>query len=148
MTIWRITAHHKNPDRMIEWSMKVGRIAVGWGRVGDLRLPQFATYDDFRDALKKKYPGHTNRMQGGPSLWNFWHMEIGDLAIISSGWRRSHVVEIVGDYQWEKQRSWFGDYWHQRAAVVTEHVANELWSRVGCSVAKGENVRWTVARCK
>ena len=148
MKIWRIIAHHEDTDGMIAWSKKVGRVAVGWVCVGDLRKLPVISYEEIRERLRLKCPGITNVHTGSPSLWNFWNIEVGDLVIISGGHRgRSHVIKIVGDYIWESKQRSFENYRHQRAAVITDHDPDELWSRVG-GVAKGQSIRWTVALCK
>lgn len=140
-------AHHEDPDQMIEWSKRTGKVAVGWGEVG--RLTRFATRQDLINAFNRAYPTSTSSNMAVPSLLNFRDMAIGDLAIISRGSAgRSHVVEIVGDYEWARKERSVGDYRHQRTVVVTEHDADDLWLRVGRTVVVGQDMRWTVARCK
>ena len=36
MTVWRLMASFEKPDQQLEWSCDTGRIAVGWGKIGDL----------------------------------------------------------------------------------------------------------------
>jgi hypothetical protein len=148
MNVWRLVAHHENPADAIAWSIAAGRIAVGWGKLGDLRILAPRSANEITGAINKAYPVIQNAHLGGPSLWNFLElMEIGDLAIVSGGGLRAHVVEITGDYTCASPIDSFGDYFHQRAAVVTSYDADDLWSSFGGKVATGNNVRWTVALC-
>jgi hypothetical protein len=80
---------------------------------------------------------------------NFWNMKIGDLVIVGRGsGRRSHVVRITGKYEWTRKRHPSRDYMHQRAAVRTNHDADELWSRQKPPILKGQTKRCAVVQCK
>jgi len=149
MQIWRLVAHHEDPKMAIAWFNKTGRIAVGWGRAGDLRHYRSVSIETLREGLKQVYAGEYNRRQGAKSLLNFWNMEVGDLVIITRGsGRRSHVVKVVGDYVWTSRVNPLGDYLHQRAAVTTDDDPDELWSRIGSAILRGQNPHLAVARCK
>jgi hypothetical protein len=148
MNVWRLVAHHEDPEGATEWAIAAGKVAVGWGSSGDLRdlAPSSAT--EISRSLPSVYPDLQNAHLGGPSLWNFFKlMEIGDLVIVSGASERIHVVEITGNYFFASLRDSFGDYRHQRTAVITGRDPDELWALVGSSVAKGNNVRWAVALC-
>jgi 5-methylcytosine-specific restriction endonuclease McrA len=149
MKIWRLIAHHKASNPAIAWSIASGRIAIGWGEVGDLRDLQCASARDIRSRIKAKYATDKNAHTGGPSLWNFYEeMNAGDLVIVVGKRGRSHVVEVTGPYIWvSKVDSFDEDYLHQRAAVMTEDDPHKLWSLAGSRVAKGQGTRWTVALC-
>jgi hypothetical protein len=148
VNVWRLVAHHEDPKGAIEWSIATGKVAVGWGSAGDLRDLAPSSGTDISHTLPSVYPDLQNAHLGGPSLWNFFKlMKIGDLAIVSGGGARSHVVEITGDYFFASARDSFGDYFHQRTAVVTDKDPDELWASVCSKVQEGNNVRWTVALC-
>lgn len=148
MNVWRLVAHHDKPADAIAWSIAAGRIAIGWGKVGDLRILGPRSPIEIRRAIAEAYPAIKNAHLGGPSLWNFFALiQIGDLVILSGGGVRSHVVEVMGDYTCASPVDSFGDYCHQRAAVITSYDADELWRSFGEKVATGENQRWTVALC-
>jgi len=154
MKVWRIMAHHEDPDenpddKMYKWSKRVGRVAVAWGETGDLRKLPEVSREMIRDRLRKKCPGRKNNKTGVPSLWNFWNIEVGDLAIIS---RRKHgrsdVVKITGEYHWKNKRKPYEDYQHQREVVFTDYDADEIWKKAGGKEASDNLIRWTVVRCK
>jgi hypothetical protein len=43
MRVWRLITHHERPEEMLRWSKTMGRVAIGWGNVGDLRTGGFAS---------------------------------------------------------------------------------------------------------
>lgn len=149
MNVWRLVAHHEKSAEAIAWSIAAGRIAVGWGELGDLRILAPRSANEITRAIAEAYPTIKNAHLGGPSLWNFLAlMKVGDLVILSGGRGcRAHVVEITGDYTCASPVDSFGDYYHQRAAVVTSYDADELWASFSARVAAGDNLRWTVALC-
>lgn len=148
--VWKLIAHHKKAERdgVIEWQDTSRAIAVGWGRIGDLRDAKFADSQSISAAIKESYPELRNASTGGPSLWNFARrMNVGDLVIVVGARGRSHVVEVAGPYVWASARDSLDDYMHQREAVLTDHDTEELWAAVGKSVESGQSPHLTVARC-
>lgn len=147
--IWRLIAHHEAGDLAIRRSKEASRIAIGWGKIGDLSRHS-AEASEIGDAIRLSYPKLNNSGQGGQCLLRFAHqMRKGDLVIISDGVRRREIAEITGDYQWTKDWSPIpgGDYWHHRAAKFwSASPPDELWKQCGGAVASGENIRWTLAR--
>lgn len=101
MNIWRMKTHHIDPEGAVAWSRKHGRIAIGWGRIGD--VTEFQTQVDIREAIRSCYPTpqySNNAHLGAPSLWDLCHtMQKGDLVILSGRAPRELVVEVIGDYK-------------------------------------------------
>ena len=94
MNTWRLIAHHKDPESAISWLRDQRRIAIGWGRIGDLRTSCVRAATDITAMVRKKYPKAQNGHLGGPSLWRFYDkMLVGDLVIVGDGQRR--VAELV-----------------------------------------------------
>ncbi|HEX5758012.1 MAG TPA: HNH endonuclease [Thermoanaerobaculia bacterium] len=148
MRIWRLIAHKIDPRRAVEWSIENGRIAVGWGRIGDLREVGAPTADYIGARIGEVYPDIRNARTGGPSLSNFFSgIQIGDLAIIAGGGRRFHVAEVTGPYTWRSEPDSLDDYQHQRSVVVTDDDPNALWSALGGRIAPAQNSYLTVALC-
>lgn len=150
MQVWRLIAHHEDADRAILWSKQMSRIAIGWGKIGDLRKvgPESAEY--LSSLIRVAYPKLDNAHLGGPSLFRFHEqMRIGDLVIVGDGRRRRLVMEVTGDYEWvgDQPQLRLGDYHHQRKAkICAAEVPDELWQRCGASAASGESIRWPLAR--
>ena len=150
MRIWRLIAHHRDPDSAIAWFQNQRRITIGWSLIGDLRVSQPQTAKDISDMIHEKYPTQRNAQLGGPSLWRFYdEMRVGDLVIVSDGHRRRLVMEVDSDYQWDSTPSQVAgrDYQHWRGASVVLQNPDELWRQCGSGPASGENIRWTLARC-
>lgn len=147
--VWRLIAHHEDSDLAIQTCKEASRIAIGWGRIGDLHRFSAST-SEIGKAIRSFYPKLSNARLGGPSLLRFAHqIRIGDIIIISDGSRRRDVAEVTGEYQWNTDWSPVpqGDYWHQRAANFWAVApADELWRRCGAAVAEGESIRWPLAR--
>ncbi len=157
MNIWRLITHHEQPEEVVQWSREKGRIAIGWGLVGDLSL--YSSPKEIADAIKQFHPKRDNAGLGGPSLWHFYHdMQIGDLVILSTGKNggRRLVMRVQGPYEYvrkEEERPLYKayrddpSYHHQRGASVTSYDPNELWEKAGAKEARGDNIRWTLIRC-
>ncbi|MDF4026298.1 hypothetical protein P3W24_15095 [Luteibacter sp. PPL201] len=146
--IWRLIAHHEHPKESLEWMEIHNVIAIGWSETGDLSdlVPEDSA--DIGRRIRDVYPDLENSAQGGPSLWNLYHeMQIGDLVIVAANGTR-RVMEVVGDYFFADQNSQLIGYQHQRAAMLTAMDADELWDDVGRDVEKGQNQRWTLAKCR
>lgn len=143
MHVWRLiayTPYHEGAhrDTAINWFRASSVIAIGWGRIGDLRGLQGP--EEIRDRIQQAYPGLPNAHLGGPSLWRLYGgVRIGDLVIVSDAERRRMVMRVTGDYQFSSVAPppEIGDYQHQRPAEYVERDPNQLWTEP----AAGENVR-------
>lgn len=51
-TVWRLITHHAESERALAWSRKIGRIAVGWGGIGDLRANGLVSASDTTKAIQ------------------------------------------------------------------------------------------------
>ncbi len=134
MTIWRMIAHHTDRAAAVRWTRAHRRIAIGWGKIGDLARTD--SIDEIKAAIKANYPAPSyanNAGSGGPSLWDFANtMKKGDLVIASGRVPREFVVEIVGDYEFVAGASpLFGEYNNQRAIELTEYDGEKLWKAAG-----------------
>lgn len=149
MALWKVIAHHDDPASAINRAVADGVIAVGWGRIGDLRQDPPTDSSAVTQRIRSVYPDHANAHLGGPSLWNLYAgMSVGDLVILRGGGETGRVLEITGDYRWVSPCDAIGDYQHQRRAVATDDDPEELWVHAGREVAPGDNARWPVARCE
>lgn len=147
MRIWRMMAHHERGESAARWSEERGRLAIGWGKTGDLRQAWCRSPRDISARIKQAYPTHRNRPDGAPSLWNFVHeVDVGDRVIVARDGRRLHVAEVTGDYTFASPEDSFerGDYQHQRPAVVTGENPDALWKRSGGKPAPTHNLRRTL----
>ncbi len=36
LNVWRLMAHHDDPEAVVDWTRENGRIAIGWGMGGDI----------------------------------------------------------------------------------------------------------------
>lgn len=140
--------HHTDRDSAIAWTKRNGRIAIGWGRTGDIR--QYASQDQLKTAIRDCYPippYGNNAHWGAPSLWDFCHeIQIGDLVILSGRKTRELVVKITGDYEFVAGESpLFGDYQNQRGAEMMLIDGNQLWHKAG--KAPGQPVYRTLIKC-
>jgi len=114
------------------------------GAVGDLQ--RFHTPEEIRDRIREEYGAALqNAHLGGPSLWRFCYtMQVGDLVIVNDSDRpRRMVMRITGDYQFVTATA-IEDYHHQRPAEYVEQDPDALYA----GPASGENIRWTVFRCR
>ena len=134
MTIWRIIAHHTDRTAAVAWAREHRRIAIGWGKIGD--IARYNSVDEIKAAIKEKYPVpeyKNNAGNGGPSLWDFANtLKKGDLVIISGDKGQKLVVETVGDYEFVEEK-WplDGEYYYQRTVELTRYDGNEIWRMVG-----------------
>ncbi len=125
-----------------------GRVAIGWSDIGDLSVLSPSNSEDISSKLKSIRPDVKNSMMAGPSLWNLYkEVELGDQVIITAKGKRACVFEITGPYIFDQENSVIG-YSHQRPAALTDIDPEQLWRASDSSVAEGENVRWTLAKCK
>ncbi len=172
MQVWRLIAHHKVTKEMLQKMKKTcwlatdwldikdvpdlafremkknSRIAIGWPSIGDLSILKPKKPRDISRELKRTNPNATNASMAGPSLWRFFDkIKFGDLVIVSVKGKRKHVYKVNGLYEYDKDNPICG-YTHQRAAILTTINADKLWKECGSGVAKGENIRWALVKCK
>jgi len=148
MQIWRLVAHHEESETALLLMKEKGRIAIGWSDLGDMDLLKPQSSKDISSKIKKIRTDISNSMMAGPSLWNLYsEIEIGDQVIVTAKGKRECVFEITGDYIFDKENSILG-YSHQRSAALTDIDPQKLWLASDSSVAEGENVRWTLSKCK
>lgn len=149
VTVWRLIAHHKDAEWAITWSRQNERIAVGWGRIGDIRQQGYRSAAEIGAAIRREYPGLGNSGLGGPSLWNFYaEMDLGDLVILGYKGRRAAVFEVQGNYEYRAtDPSYWYPYPHQRRARVRHLDPERLWYAAGAGAAAGQSSRWTLLRC-
>jgi hypothetical protein len=148
MQIWRLVAHHEESDKALNQMKEKGRVAIGWSDLGDLAILNPQNSKDISSEIKLVRSVISNAMMAGPSLWNLYsEVEIGDQVIVTANGRRECVFEITGNYIFDKKNAILG-YAHQRSAALTDIDPQTLWLASDSSVAKGENIRWTLAKCK
>ena len=154
MNVWRPITHHEDKDAALLWSRQNGRIAIGWGAIGNIRAQGYGSAEDITAAIRNEYPESHNAHSGGSSLWDFYaSMQTDDLVILSASKPRVLVVEVEGDYEWKEQRPTLnnttlsGDYQHQRRVLIRRDLSPEdLWHAAGG--APGHNVHCTLIRCE
>jgi hypothetical protein len=126
---------------MLQWSLTAGRLAIGWGDVGNLGINRFRSADDISDVIRERYPMLKNAGRGGPSLW--------DLVILSTADRRRAVMRVLGDYEYVARGNVLvGDYQHQRHAEEVTIGANRLWRSAGGGPLKGQSIYRPLVRCR
>ena len=143
--------HHIDPEGAVAWSRKNGRIAIGWGRVGD--ITKYKSQSEIKEAIRSCYPVpqySNNAHLGAPSLWDLCHtMQKDDLVILSGRAPRELVVEVIGDYRFITEETPTqtdeGEYYNQRTVRVTEFDPNKLWFAAG--QAPGEHRYKTLIKC-
>src|SRR5688500_16919278 len=92
MQVWRLVTHHSRddedehpdwPEKALDWSLREGRIAIGW-EVGDLR--QYKSPQEIVAAARAAHPGLHNIPYCGKQLWAFCNeMMEGGFVILSTG---------------------------------------------------------------
>ena len=148
MGIWRLIAHHDDPRGAIEEMKQRNRIAIGWTAIGDLRKADVVGPSSIASLIAETYPELDNAHLGGPSLWNLYqNMAPGDLVILNAKSKRVCVFEVVGPYTYESGAGEILGYSHQRGACLTGLDPEDLWSKSGSAVGRGQNMRWTLAGC-
>lgn len=152
MNVWRLITHHKDKDRALLWARQNGRIAIGWGAIGDIRRQGYRSDKEISAAIQREYPQLNNAALGGPSLWQFYaEVQKGDLVILSADKPRVLVVEVDlenGDYEWTDEiQGPSEEYYHQRRVLMRrDQDANDLWDRAGGAMP-GQNPYLTLIRC-
>jgi predicted Mrr-cat superfamily restriction endonuclease len=150
MAVWRLIAHHADAESQLRAFRDLRYIAIGWSLIGDLGRIQPRSAAAITQMVRDRYPTEDNAHLGGPSLWRFYdEMQLADLVIVSDGNRRRAVMQVTGKYEFAPiaEAAQLGGYQHRRAADPVEADPDELWQKCGASVAAGENIRWTLARC-
>jgi len=135
---------------MLHWAKNTGRLAVGWGLIGNIKENRYFSPQDISAAIKKYYPELKNAGHGGASLYHFcYNVQPGDLVILSTGQKRSLVMEVEGGYEFNSasKKPPIGDYHHQRKASVMPIDADKLWQVAGGAPIAGHNIRWTFLKC-
>jgi hypothetical protein len=151
MNVWRLATHHADPEAVVDWSQLTGRIAIGWGKVGNIREKGYTSTNEIAKTTRLLYPGLHNAPFSGVQLWNFYYtMKPDDLVILSTGKYRALVMQAQGDYEFvpSEEAPLFGDYQHQRKAVVTSIDPDQLWRSTGSRPMPGQNIRWTLIQCR
>ena len=145
MNVWRMITHHKDRPGAIAWTKQNGRIAIGWGRTGDIR--KYHSEAEIKAAIRDCYPQLRNAHFGAPSLWDFCHeIQIGDLVILAGRNPRELVVKITGNYEFVAEEvPILGDYQNQRSVEIMQLDGNELWHQAG--KAPGQPVYRTLIKC-
>ncbi len=150
MNVWRLITHHKDKDAALFWSRQNGRIAIGWGGIGNIRTQGYRSAEDIAGAIRRTYPNLQNSGSGGRSLWSLYaEMQEGDFVILSASKPRELVVEVEGDYEWmDGLPVPMEEYQHQRRARIRRDMNPEdLWNTAE-GAAPGQNVHQTLIRCE
>lgn len=154
MNVWRLISHHQNQARALAWTKRTGKIAIGWGAIGDTEAQDYKSVDDIGAAIRKHYPTLQNSGLGGPSLWDFYEgMQPGDLVILSGSQPRELAVEVQSEYFWTEEKPELdgneigGDYQHQRRIKISTWNPEVLWKMAGGCPTKGQSIRRSLIRC-
>lgn len=148
MQVWRLVAHHEESRKALSKMIDIGRIAIGWSNIGDIKDLAPRNSSEIAAKLKNIQPDIENANMAGPSLWNlFSEVEIGDQVIVTANKKRKCVFTITGPYIFDPNNSILG-YSHQRQAALTNIDPEKLWQASEGNVAKGESVRWTLVKCQ
>ncbi|MBD2752645.1 hypothetical protein [Spirosoma validum] len=105
MNIWRLISYHEEDlkENVTRRFIEHGRIAIGWGLVGDLN--QYRSPEAVKEAIRKHYSTSKNGRIGWPTLWHMrTNVMLNDLIIIDAQKPWAKVVEIIGEYEWNNQQ--------------------------------------------
>lgn len=147
--VWRLIPHHDAPELAKQLSRKNRRIAVGWGRIGDLSRLSARGPLEICKLIREEYPDLHNSQTGGPSLWRLYKcMREGDLVILGARCTLRLVMEVDGPYRYvAKDDPDLGEYRHHRPAQPRDDLdAGQLWVAAG-GMASNQNSHCTVLRC-
>ena len=151
-TVWRLLI--QEPDITLPWMTHKGRIAIGWGEIGDIRVLE--TPEAIAQAIRdrnERHPDHAgkaaaNIQHGTNSLYDFcFRMKTRELVIISDGTKRQSVWEVAGEYEYAQPSEAPLNYQHQRLARALDLDADELWLKAGVRLADGQINFQTLGRC-
>jgi predicted Mrr-cat superfamily restriction endonuclease len=152
-TVWKLIPHHLSKDGALAWTKSNGRIAVGWGWVGDIYKKNYFDAKDIANVIKRVFEEgnhpYKNSAEGGLTLWSFAkEMQIGDYVIVSGNRPRQLVVKVTGDYQYSPSvNPLLINYEHQREVEITYINPDELWQLAGAKTIAGRSPYATLARC-
>ena len=65
MNVWRLITAHEDKDAALFWTKQNGRIAIGWGNIGDIRKQNYSSKEDIASAIRAAYPGLRHSGSGG-----------------------------------------------------------------------------------
>jgi hypothetical protein len=150
IAVWRLMAHHECPEEAARWMEQTGILAIGWGNIGDIRKKGLGSPPNISRAIRESYPHATNFGSGGVCLHHFFTgVEVGDLVIVGAPGRRLAVMEVTGDYEFDKipTPKSIGDYRHQRSGVSLQINPDRLWREAGTGPIKGQSIRWALIEC-
>jgi hypothetical protein len=149
MNVWRLMAHHDDPDTAVKWTRREDKIAIGWACTGI--LDDNMSPEEITAAIIRGWPESHNAGPGGKELWEFVHeMRIDDIVIVSNGKSRQMTTQVTSEYLWSDENDvpvYGGDYRHQRKIRILPYDPNEVW-RIAGGMATGFSVRWTLVKCK
>ena len=154
VNVWRLITHHADREGALSWTKQHGRIAIGWGTIGDLEEQDFQSADDIKDAIRQAFREgrHTtqNSGNGGPSLWDFWRtMQPGDLVILTGSRPREVVAQVEGPYEWRQDvplPEVYKHYNYQRRVRITRLDPEAVWRAGGGGYVPGASVYRTLIR--
>lgn len=154
VNVWRLITHHSDRQGALAWTKQNGRIALGWGVIGDLREQGFGSADDIRDAIRQAYRDGRHPTQnsgnGGPSLWDFYRtMQPDDLVILSAKLARELVVQVEGPYEWREDvplPEIYKHYNYQRRVRIACLDPEAVWRAGGGGYVAGASVYRTLIR--
>jgi hypothetical protein len=141
-------------EAALPWVSANGRIAIGWGEIGDIR--HLGTLDAIAEVIRERnahHPYHAGRPEanvqhGSHSLYEFCYaMRPSHLVIISDGTRRQGVWEVEGEYEYVEPAAAPLNYQHQRRAQRIERDPDALWLQAGGRLADGQINYRTLGRC-
>ncbi len=151
-TVWRMMTHHQDSKYALEWVKETKRIAIGWGRIGDIKTRGYSSNYDISKVVKEFYPDRRDASDGGYSLYDFcYSMRSSDLVILNAERKRALVVEVVGDYEYKPlpEEPPLGDYQHQRQVNILKKVnADDLWRSAGSHAVAGRSVYGALVECR
>jgi hypothetical protein len=150
--VWRLITHWSDPEAVLAWSRREGRIAIGHGYLGNLRENGFVSPQQISAAVREALPHYKNYGWVGQANFDFCYtMRVGDYVILNAGGgQRSLVVKVAGEYEFvsPEHAPIAGDDWqHQRRVDVTPFSPDAVWRAAGAHPAPGYSVRWGLIRC-
>lgn len=136
-TVWRLMAHHEDPDAAARWMSEHSRIAIGWGQIGSLE--RFGSVDEIASSIRSKYRDYATPRKGGRSLHDFAKvLAIGDQVILTATGKRVAVYEVVGGYEYAPTptAAIMVEYPHHRRVSRVMADPDSVWRAAGGGPAK------------